>query len=353
MSVPKHQPRSRTPLVALAAAGLLALAACSGQAASTSGAPPAAVAGVEAKSAAAAAGDLAAQSAAAPGSPAAPSEGQKVVKNAALTLTVTSVEQSAASIRAIAVGAGGQVTAENLTTGSGGPPVPASAPRRPGSFGTVTLDVPADGLDGVLDQVGKLGTVTARTASSKDVTATYVDTESRISTKKASIDRVRALMAQAKDVAQIVELEGQLAQRESDLESLQATLESLKKHVALSTVTVTLSTDPAPTAEDNGGFLGGLRSGWAAFLSAGNGLLTALGALLPFLLVLALVGVPLLRWWRRRRTARSARSAGSTGSTPAGLAPFGPMPSPAQVGAPEAARAAGDPGSPSGAPGTQ
>lgn len=228
-------------------------------------------------------------------------------------MVVSSVEQSATSIRGIATGAGGQVTGENLS--SGGTPVPtptgSSASVRRGPSATITLDVPADSLDTVLDQLGKLGTVTGRTVTSKDVTATYVDTESRISTKKASIERVRALMAQAKDVAQVVELESQLAQRESDLESLQATLETLKKQVAMSTVTLTLSTEPGATEEPSSGFLSGLKSGWAAFLTTGNGLLTVAGAVLPFVLALAVVGLPVL-WWLRRRPAGAATAAAST-----------------------------------------
>lgn len=340
MTMPRR--RRLGALAVFAVVGVTALGACSGQSSTSSGAPPAAVAGGEAKAPAPGAADQAApRSGGQAGDPAAVADAQKIVKTAALTLTVPSVEQAAASIRGIALAAGGQVTGENLTAGS------TSAPtaRRTGSSGTISLDIPADALDGVLDQVGKLGAVQARTASSKDVTATYVDTESRISTKKASIDRVRALMAQARDVAQIVELESQLAQRESDLESLQATLESLKKRIALSALTVTLSTDPAPVLEeDDDGFLGGLRAGWRAFLSVGNGVLTAVGVLVPFLAVAAVVGLPVL-WWLRRRRDGAVR-AGST--TPAGGRGAAPLAGP--VAAPQGAAGGASQGTAGAAP---
>ena len=61
---------------------------------------------------------------------------------------------------------------------------------------------------------------------------------------------------------------------------------------------------PPPAAEDHSGFLGGLAGGWDAFLVFGGGLLTVLGAIAPFLLIVG----PLawLGWWlnRRRRAAR-------------------------------------------------
>lgn len=323
MTVPRR--RRLGALAVFVVVGVTALGACSGPSSTSSSAPPAAVAGGQDKAPAPGVADQAAPSGGGQAAdPAAVADAQKIVKTAALTLTVPSVEQAAASIRGIALAAGGQVTGENLTAGS----TSAQTARRTGSSGTITLDIPADALDGVLDQVGKLGALQARTASSKDVTATYVDTESRISTKKASIDRVRALMAQARDVAQIVELESQLAQRESDLESLQATLEGLKKRIALSALTVTLSTDPAPVLEEDGdGFLGGLHAGWRAFLSLGNGVLTAMGVLMPFLALAAVVGLPVL-WLRRRRDG--AASQAPAGGPPEPEAPATPVVAPTE-----------------------
>ncbi len=297
--------RPRSILATIGAITVFALAACSGQSSSSG---PAAPGAVGAKDQAAAAGAPSAAGGAA--NVDAVNAAQKVVRSATLTVVVSSVEQSAVSIRAIAAGAGGQVTGENLSSSAAVPTPTASSSgsARRGSSATITLDVPSDSLDTVLDQLGKLGTVSARTVTSKDVTATYVDTESRISTKKASIERVRTLMTQAKDVAQVVELESQLAQRESDLESLQATLETLKKQVAMSTVTMTLTTEPAAAPDDTSGFLGGLKSGWSAFLTTGNGVLTVAGAVLPFVLALAVVGLPVL-WWLRRRRAGAATAA--------------------------------------------
>ena len=100
----------------------------------------------------------------------------------------------------------------------------------------------------------------------------------------------QALMSQTQNISQIVELESQLAQREADLESLQAQLASMTKRIAMATVTVTVSSNPdvIPPVEQDG-FLTGLRSGWNAFLASLTVGLTVLGALLPWLVVLALI----------------------------------------------------------------
>ena len=56
------------------------------------------------------------------------------------------------------------------------------------------------------------------------------------------------------------------------------------------------------------GFLAGLKGGWEAFTASVVVVLTAVGAVLPFAVAAAVVGLPL--WWalRRRRTPQPRRS---------------------------------------------
>ncbi len=240
----------------------------------------------------------------------------KIIRTASIYLTVTSVETAAAAVRGVAAGLGGQVASETVNATDQAPSAdPAlggkavTTTRRLGNYGQLVLAIPSERLDAALDQLSKLGTVVQRATASEDVTAAYIDTESRIATKKASIERVRALMAQTQNLSQIVELESQLAQREAELESLQAQLASMAKRVAMSMVTVTISTNPeVVTPVEENGFMIGLRSGWKAFLTSLGVGLTVLGALLPWAIVLALIGFPLVAWRRRRAAGQTASS---------------------------------------------
>ena len=267
----------------------------------------------------------------------------KIIRTASIYLTVTSVETAAAAVRGVAAGLGGAVASETVNATEVAPSADpaiggkATAPvRRVGNYGQLVLSIPTDRLDAALDQLSKLGTVVQRASASDDVTAAYVDTESRIATKKASIERVRALMSQTQNISQIVELESQLAQREADLESLQAQLASMTKRIAMATVTVTVSSNPdvIPPVEQDG-FLTGLRSGWNAFLASLTVGLTVLGALLPWLVVLALIAIPVRSWLRRRSERQEA-----TPTTPPSWAASTPA---ATVREPEAAAAAAGP----------
>ena len=311
--------------VALAAA--LTLSACSGGSNTSAGSAPgdstlvgapAPAVDAQAREAgtvagAPASGELS-KAASGPGAPAVVSE-PKIIRSASIYLTVASVETAAAAVRGVAAGLGGQVSSESVNATDAAPPAEVTpeskaglATVRRGNFGQLVLAIPADKLEVALDQLARLGTVVQRASSSQDVTASYVDTESRITTMKTSIERVRSLMGQAQNIGQIVDLEAQLTQRESQLESLQAQLAAMAARVAMSSVTVTISSNSdvvVPTPEPTG-FLGGLASGWRAFLASMTVALTVIGALVPWLIALSIIGLPLLVWLRRRRHATAA-----------------------------------------------
>lgn len=319
----RHRSGALTALACLPLAAALVLSGCGGSSSTSAGAasvvggadsgatPAQALApGDAAKSAdaAAASGEKAASTAVSYAA------NQQLARTGSLSLQVKDATATAARVRATAIGAGGVVTDEKLAT--------SNDTGHPVTSGTVTISVPASALDDTMEKVAALGTVLDRTVSTEDVTASMVDTDSRIKTMSTSIDRLRAFLSQATKLDQVVSLEKELTQREADLESLKAQLADLKGRVAMSPIAVALTTDtgatPPPPEQD--GFLSGLKSGWAALIASTTALLTILGALLPFAIVLALVGIPLTIWLRRRRAAtmppRPAASAAASAAGP-------------------------------------
>ena len=316
MRIPVRRQTSRLATAAAALAigtGLVALSGCAGAGGSDSGAADSAVAGPGSSDSSGADASVNREGAAvvgapngAPDSAAKPADGaaavtavsydRKLARRADISITVADVDAAAVKVRAIAASAQGLVTAEAI---SSEPDVSGS-----GGFSTITISVPTAELDATLDQLAKLGKVHSRNASTDDVTAQYVDTEARVKTMQASVDRVRALMSQATKLGDVVALEAELSRRQADLEATESQLAALKDSVALSPVEVRLSTDEQvlQQADDSTGFVAGLKAGWSAFAGSVTVLLTVLGAVLPFALVAALVLVPLLVWLRRRGT---------------------------------------------------
>ena len=157
-------------------------------------------------------------------------------------------------------------------------------------------------LDGSLDRLGGLGEEVGRSSSTQDVTEDVADVDVRVKSMQASIARVRAILSQATRIGDVVAVEGELSRRTTELESLQARQRALAGQTSLATVTLHLLAKGSPSAPppaERTGFLGGLRNGWDAFTTAVGWVLTGIGAVLPFLIVL----VPLAlaaRWYVRR-----------------------------------------------------
>ena len=167
----------------------------------------------------------------------------------------------------------------------------------------LTFKVPPDAFLDVLGDLAGLGDLTSRRVGSDDVTEQVVDLEGRRAATAASVDRLRALLADAADVPQVVAVEGELARREGELESLTGQLRSLRASVDFATVTVTLTPPPgSPGRPDDDGpptFADGLRTGLGALAAGARATATLAGFALPFAAIAAVAALP-ARWaWRR------------------------------------------------------
>ncbi|MEN3356279.1 MAG: hypothetical protein V7637_261 [Mycobacteriales bacterium] len=299
--------RRATPAAGLAALALLLLAACSGggsnNGASTAGKPVADTAGGAFSTATKAAAPPAAQPAAGQAAGAGKTDGtgqtaaqpeariapdQALIRRADLTVRVRDVNAKANDLVRIAADNDGLIYSDNRS-GSGDT-----------ATAEIVLKVAPDRLDATLARISGLGKEVGRTSSTEDVTQEVADVDSRVASMKASIGRVRAILARATSIGDVVNVEGELSRREAELESLQARQRTLAGQVALSTVTAHLLAEAAPAppppaaATSDSGFLTGLKNGWKAFAGTVNGLLTVIGAILPFLLI----ALPLLAGWR-------------------------------------------------------
>jgi hypothetical protein len=117
-------------------------------------------------------------------------------------------------------------------------------------------------------------------------------------------------------VRDVIAIENELAIRESNLESLQAQQRALTAQTTTARITLTLIKQappppPPPPTHHRSGFIGGLLNGWDAFRDGAGALATAAGAVLPFLVLLAVlfVGWRVL-WPRLRQPHRPEASAG-------------------------------------------
>jgi hypothetical protein len=230
---------------------------------------------------------------------------EQLARTASVALQVKNIGQAVAKVRATTATAEGIVLSENIGTGgTGNIPLADSSRVSATTYAEIAISVPSAKLDQVVAELSGVGTVIRSTTASENVGGQIVDTQSRLETMRVSVERVRAFLKDATDLNQIVAMEAELTRRQSDLEALEAQLASLKGSVARSPIQISLTTVPGVIAQpedDATGFLAGLEGGWKAFTASVNIAATIVGALLPFTVLAALLGVPAWLVWRRRR----------------------------------------------------
>jgi Domain of unknown function (DUF4349) len=305
--------RAVTPCAALlAGAGLLLLTGCAGASNST-----ASSSGVSSSSRSSARG--AAGAVPGPGAPAAaPVSGpapagasgqadaarlapvsQSIIYIANLTVDVRSAMAAAAAAATYVAGAGGYTAAEQAQAGG----------SRQRARVSLTLKVPVPGYQAALGALGRLGHQTALSQQSTDVTQQVADVGSRVTSEQAEIAQLRGLLSRTGSVTDLLQVQQQLSSDESQLESLLAQQRALDHETTYATISMLLR-GPAPRLAAvrrpaRHGFGTGLVAGWHGLAHATGWLLTAVGAVLPFAVVLAAVGG--LAYAGRRRLARLAR----------------------------------------------
>lgn len=232
-----------------------------------------------------------------------------IVYRGQVTVRVKDVARAAERVERMTLAMDGVVFAEETSRDSY---------RRGVGEAHLTLRVPPTQFGATLDEIGALGRELSRSRSAQDVTTEVADTDSRVRSQERSVARIRSLLAEADTIGEVVQVEAELARRESDLESLQAQLARLEDVTALATVDVTLVARNTPVVEEQEdeelGFLAGLDGGLTALVGIVLVALTVLGALLPFAIAAAIVGVPtyaLLRSRRRPQTPAPTTGAGT------------------------------------------
>jgi len=204
----------------------------------------------------------------------------------------------------------GEVTDEETTTDDDGDV----------AYTSVVLRIPTERFAAAMEDLKGLETAefVGANSSENDVTTKLIDTQTRLAAQKRSIARITVLFDRAESIRDIMAIEAELSRRQADLDSLERQAAFLRGQSAMSTITVSIDQIPEKKAvtkpkDDDAGFVAGFKAGWDALAAFAVGLATAVGALLPWIVVGAIVGPPL---WLLVRAIRRRFSPSRTARTP-------------------------------------
>jgi hypothetical protein len=174
--------------------------------------------------------------------------------------------------------------------------------------GWFVVKVPPAELEPLVDDLAAtVGTVSSRTQETADVTDQLVDLEIRIGVERDVIARFRALLDDATEFQDVVDIERVIAERTVALEQLLAAQRNLEDRVELSTLRIQLEyapPAPEPAERDSDTITDAWRAGWEAFVGVFFTVALILAVASPFLVTAGvLLGVAWLVVRRRRASA--------------------------------------------------
>jgi Domain of unknown function (DUF4349) len=102
----------------------------------------------------------------------------------------------------------------------------------------VVLRVPADRFDEALVRLSALGIVSDRKVQARDVTDAYADLQLRLKTKRATLERLQALLGRAEKVEDLLKIEKELERLTVDVERLEGALRLMAHRVSMSKIAV-------------------------------------------------------------------------------------------------------------------
>ncbi|MBX3050215.1 MAG: DUF4349 domain-containing protein [Caldilineaceae bacterium] len=241
---------------------------------------------------------------------------RKVIGRASLSLVVADTESAAQAIEQTVAQAGGFVANANFYKSG-----PSTGQALAGSM---TLRVPAEGLDALLAQLEELAlSVESRTISREDVTDQYTDLTARLTNLQATERELLALLTEVRErpgatAEEILQVHARMSEIRGELEVVQGRRNMLDNLIGLATVEVNLTPDALnrPIVEAGWQPTGVARSALRGLVNALQWLGSAAIWLLIFFLPLALVAaIPVvvliwvLRWLIRRTRQRREESA--------------------------------------------
>ncbi len=292
----------KTKLFTLAVICILTLAACGGAAATPepSFAPAATAAPAAAEAPGLAGGDGTTNVA----------PERLVIKNASLSIVVDDPTAAVRSITSLAEGTGGFVVSTNTFRITTGPDA------RSVQQANIAIRVPSEQFNSVLEQIRAMAVeVQNENISGQDVTADYVDLQSRLKNLEAAEAQLQSIMEEATKTEDVLAVYNQLVSTREQIEVIKGQMKYYEQAAALSSINIDITPSVVAQPIQIGGWHPeGTAKQSIEFLvrivqSLIDLLITFSIICGPFVIVL---GIPALfgwRWWWNRRQKAKALEA--------------------------------------------
>lgn len=220
------------------------------------------------------------------------SQPRKIIRNADLVLETMEYDAALEKVPDLAEQAGGYVESSS-SNGISLYERGSSRPSRRSAYFTVR--VPAENLDSFISTLSGEFNLLNKSESSSDISDQYYDTQAHLSNLQIQEKRLLELLEQAGKLADLLEIEKELADVRYQIETLTATMKRMDSQVSYSTVNLSLEevveyqevSTPPRTFGDR--LSGTFKDSWNNFLDVCESILFTIIYIAPLLLLLAVV----------------------------------------------------------------
>lgn len=216
---------------------------------------------------------------------------QKLIRTMELEVETDALDELLGFLDEKVAHLGGYMEERSVRNGS------ATATRRY-RYANMTIRVPVDKLDQMVEHIGRESNVVNSTENADDITLSYVATESRIKALEVEQQRLLELLAKAGDMSDLLQIEARLTEVRTELEEVASRLRLYDNLVDYGTVRLSITEVQVFTPVERETVWqrigAGLKENWAALTQGAENLFVFLVTSLPYLIPLSLVAVIVL-----------------------------------------------------------
>lgn len=218
-----------------------------------------------------------------------PAETRKIIRTGSVYVTVASYDDARSKLDAIVQQVGGYVDSTQVSRG-----------RNSITSATIVVRLPANAFGDIVPRLRDIGEVSNEMTNAADITAEYVDIDARLSSAKTLEKRLLELAAERNGtVDSVLAVERELARVRGEIEGYEGKLRMWNDQVAMSTLTLTISTKAPEIVAVSTSFGGRMSGAWHESVRVMRAFAGWFAVTMIALLPWALVFVPLVLVGRR------------------------------------------------------
>ena len=218
-------------------------------------------------------------------------QGKKIIRTGNLSIESKDLKKTKTAIDALVKKVNGYYEQESTTTGT------------TYTNYNLTLRIPSSQFDNFLEGIEKGNDkITEKSIQAQDISLQYYDLESRIKSKRIYLDRYQNMVANAKNVKELLEIEEQIRQLQEDIESTESTLRAMKDQVGYSTLVLNLYNSDSIIANSDSGFWLKIKEAFGFGWELIENIFIGVIGIWPILLLLLATFIGWLRYKKHKKT---------------------------------------------------